>query len=259
MQVQNFLLLPMALLLPPRAQGGEIIGGRKAKPHSRPYMAYLERKLSNGKEQRCGGFLVREDVVLTAAHCAAREITVVLGAHDISQEEETQQRISVQQQIPHPDYDNKSFVNDLMLLQLEEPVELTDAVGTINLPRARQQVDPGSLCSVAGWGRTSLYKTTSILHEVELEVMSNKTCLADEFIQSRYKPSHMMCVGDPDENKASFWGDSGGPLVCAGTAEGIVSFGKKNGSPPRVFTRISTYITWIKSKLRRLRRRGTAL
>jgi hypothetical protein len=50
---------------------GEIIGGHKAKPHSRPYMAYL-RILNNGFWRTCGGFLIKEDFVMTAAHCSGR-------------------------------------------------------------------------------------------------------------------------------------------------------------------------------------------
>ena len=51
---------------------GEISGGREAKPHSRPYMAYLEIVTSREKQVACGGFLIRRDFVLTAAHCAGR-------------------------------------------------------------------------------------------------------------------------------------------------------------------------------------------
>uniref|UniRef100_A0A8C4WQ98 Granzyme B-like n=1 Tax=Gopherus evgoodei TaxID=1825980 RepID=A0A8C4WQ98_9SAUR len=157
---------PLGLRLVSMAGSGapweEIIGGWVAKPHSRPYMAYLKRKTCKG-EETCGGFLVQEDFVLTAAHCADGDITVLLGAHNVRRDEETQQQVSVRRKIPHPRYNETSFENDLMLLQLAELAELTDAVYTIPLPQAGRTVDPGSVCSVAGWGRTSLNSMRTIL------------------------------------------------------------------------------------------------
>uniref|UniRef100_A0A8C3F852 Peptidase S1 domain-containing protein n=1 Tax=Chrysemys picta bellii TaxID=8478 RepID=A0A8C3F852_CHRPI len=106
------ILLLVAFLLPPGAGAGEIIGGWEAKPHSRPYMAYLE--IQHGVSRSlCGGFLVSENFVLTA-------------------------------------------------------------------------------------------------------------------------------------------GDSGGPLVCQQTAQGIVSWGSKLGTPPAVYTRVSTFIPWIRKTMRML-------
>lgn len=46
-----------------------IVGGKVSIPHSRPYMVYIRDSKS---KQACGGFLVREDFVMTAAHCKNR-------------------------------------------------------------------------------------------------------------------------------------------------------------------------------------------
>uniref|UniRef100_A0A8C3FAQ3 Peptidase S1 domain-containing protein n=1 Tax=Chrysemys picta bellii TaxID=8478 RepID=A0A8C3FAQ3_CHRPI len=240
MKVQILILLPMAFLLPPGTWAGEIIQGQEAKPHSRPYMAFLDIR-DGEKRSRCGGFLVSENFVLTAAHCNGDEITVKLGAHNIQQRERSQQKISVRRQISHPQYDKETLNNDIMLLQLTKSAKLNRWVKTIALPLANNTVKPGTMCSIAGWGRTSTEtkSTPDTLQEVNLKVLKDDVCLKnpDETYYD-YDASTMMCVGDPKKGKASFKGDSGGPLVCGKTAQ--------------VYTRVSTFIPWIRDTMRRL-------
>ncbi|CAM4655794.1 unnamed protein product, partial [Caretta caretta] len=63
--------------------------------------------------------LVKKDFVLTAAHCSciAGNITVILGAHNVHEPEETQQLLRVRRIIPHPEFTRDPFTNDLLLLQ----------------------------------------------------------------------------------------------------------------------------------------------
>ncbi|XP_039355046.1 mast cell protease 3-like [Mauremys reevesii] len=248
------ILLPVAFLLPSGTGAGEIIGGREAKPHSRPYMAYLE--IQHGDNSSfCGGFLVSQNFVLTAAHCNGDKIIVILGAHDITKEEWSQQVIPVRRHYPHQDYSNETHNNDIMLLELKHKARLNGYVRLIPLPMAHQRVRPGTVCSVAGWGRTSAHNNLSsdTLREVDVVVMQDAACPRDpDVIYRDYNPSTMMCVGDPEKGKSSFKGDSGGPLVCQKTAQGIVSWGSEEGTPPAVYTRVSTFIPWIRKTMRML-------
>uniref|UniRef100_A0A8D2B0Y0 Peptidase S1 domain-containing protein n=1 Tax=Sciurus vulgaris TaxID=55149 RepID=A0A8D2B0Y0_SCIVU len=217
---------------------GKIIGGRVTEPHSHPYMAYLQFQTTMGI-RHCGGFLVREDFVLTAAHCWGRSINVTLGAHNIKEKERTQQIISERKAIPHP-YFNSKLSNDIMLLQVRHVIP--QIVMTTSL------LTPGMVCTVAGWGLLDLNQHTTKLHEVQLEIQKDKECL--NHFRKSFNSTIQICVGNPKEKNNSFLKDSGGPFVCNNVAQGIVSFGSESGTPPSVYTRISVFRLWIKKIMR---------
>ncbi|XP_023587218.1 granzyme B-like [Trichechus manatus latirostris] len=199
-------MLPLLILLSlplPSKTFVVITEGIEARPHSRPYMTAIKTSGVNNKWELCGGFLVREDFVLTVAHCLKRMIFVILGAHNATRNETTRQVIHVIQSFPHPMYKSDTLVNDIMLLkgdmdsflsavrrtgkarseltslhfsdQLKNKVRLNTAVKTISLPRSQDWVWPERVCRVAGW-RTENGKFSATLQEVELEVQDKKKC-----------------------------------------------------------------------------------
>ncbi|XP_024407051.2 granzyme B-like [Desmodus rotundus] len=243
------LLHLMAFLLLPDAEAGEIIGGHEAKPHSHPYMAYLNIQ---DEKKMCGGVLVQKNFVLTAAHCNGRLINVTLGAHNIQKQEKTQQVIQVKRTIPHPDYNAKNFSNDIMLLQLEKNIKPTKTVKPLCLPRGEGRLWPGQNCTVAGWGKVAPQgRSSDTLQEVELTVQKDTVC--EKLFNHYYNRTIQLCVGNPVEKKASFQGDSGGPLMCHNRIQGIVSYGFRNGTAPRIFTKISSFLPWIKKTMKSLK------
>uniref|UniRef100_A0A3Q3JQ06 Peptidase S1 domain-containing protein n=1 Tax=Monopterus albus TaxID=43700 RepID=A0A3Q3JQ06_MONAL len=74
-----FYFILIISLLPVAAHTAKIIGGHEAVPHSRTYMALLECHTSNGEKKYCGGFLLNEDFVITAAHCQAKSVYYTSG------------------------------------------------------------------------------------------------------------------------------------------------------------------------------------
>ncbi|NXO02670.1 DDN1 protein, partial [Rhinopomastus cyanomelas] len=248
-------LLTSVFSLLPWAGAGRIIGGREAEPHSRPYMAYVQISHRLGTAC-CGGFLIRSDAVLSAAHCVAGKenvkINVTLGAHNIKRKEQSQQvfRIKDGNWVRHPNYSRVTRENDIMLLKLEPKAKLTKEVAVVPLASLKTPEKPGTTCSVSGWGWTSLKKRrTNVLMEVDLTVQSYSVC---EHVFKKFKEKSMICVGDNSGRKSTYKGDSGGPLVCSGKAHGIVSYGRKKRLFPKVFTRISYFYSWVWKELRKL-------
>uniref|UniRef100_A0A3B5K8F6 trypsin n=1 Tax=Takifugu rubripes TaxID=31033 RepID=A0A3B5K8F6_TAKRU len=121
MSFYSGVLLRFGFASPEGASDSGIVGGKEAKPHSRPYMASLQV----GKDHTCGGILIRQDFVLTSAHCKRAGMTVVLGAHNIGRQEASQQRMEVAEFIPHPQY--RKFVYDVMLLKVN--TDMSDTGG----------------------------------------------------------------------------------------------------------------------------------
>ncbi|XP_077081831.1 mast cell protease 1A-like [Siphateles boraxobius] len=222
-----------------------IVNGREAKPHSRPYMVSL---LTNGQHD-CGGFLISDEFVLTAAHCwNGYEILVVVGAHDL-RSSQSSDVIRVKSYIQHPNYIPSPIQNDVMLLRLEKKVKLNKNIKWISLPKKGEEVEAGILCSVAGWGRLWTNGPGSYrLMEAFTTTKNQADC--QRRWRSSFLASQMICAYG---SGGSCKGDSGGPLVCGNTAVGVTSFGVKNlcNSPerPNVYTKISAYIQWIDEQM----------
>ncbi|XP_077463679.1 serine protease 57-like [Stigmatopora argus] len=221
-----------------------IVGGRDAPPHSRPYMASLQLQ----GQHICGGSLIKEDFVLTAAHCMVQSpLTVVLGVDYLDKNESTKQVFTIIRYIPHPDYDRHR--NDIMLLKLNGSATLTDAVQLI-APK-RRRVGRRSSCITAGWGDIGDNMTLSnTLQEVNVTLLSQRTC-------RRRWPSapifrSMVCGTGSRAFQGFCSGDSGGPLICGNETAGVASFsGQRCGNPrtPDVYMRVSSFIDWISSVL----------
>ncbi|XP_068105388.1 mast cell protease 1A-like [Hyperolius riggenbachi] len=204
----------------------EIIGGKEAKPHSRPYMAYIYTEIGNGQAATCDGALIDSSWVLTAAHCTINSSTIIkLGLHSLSNQGQYVQRFQVLNWIPHPHYNNLTFDNDVQLVQLNGTATSSNGVSPQKLPSAFSEVKAGTICKLAGWGRTSNdpKSNSDKLMEVSLPAISRDKC-AEMWYPNKIT-KNMMCTLDPKTGKGSCNGDSGGPLICQEQLRGVVSYG----------------------------------
>ncbi|XP_042076687.1 granzyme A-like [Haplochromis burtoni] len=209
----SVLISCVVLLIVQSSDGSEIIGGNEVKPHSLPFMALLE-----GNKGNCGGILIDEAWVLTAAHC--------------------------------------DKVNDLMLLKLNKKVKKTETVNWLKLGNAVKDPAAESICVVAGWGATksNAEQMSDVLRSVNVTVINRVKCNSRAYYNlDPVITSSMICAGSETADTCRLQGDSGGPLLCSGVLTGITSFGPKecgNKTHPGVYAFLSDkQLQWIKKTM----------
>ncbi|XP_069100361.1 serine protease 27-like [Pleurodeles waltl] len=245
-----------------RAQS-RVVGGQNARSGEWPWQVSI--RMSD--RDICGGALISEKWVLSAAHCLrwARplHISVVLGSLQLSGSNPHAVISKVKTIKLHPNYDFQSrSPGDLALVELQTPVNVTDYIMPICLPDSAVHFPTGMVCWITGWGYISSQEalpSPGILQKVKLPLIDAETCDELYHIQNDLLNENtslvkedMLCAGYVEGGKDGCKGDSGGPLVCQqdGTwlLAGISSFGEgcALANRPGVYSRIPAYIDWIK-------------
>ncbi|XP_007239145.2 coagulation factor IXb [Astyanax mexicanus] len=229
-----------------------IVGGNEATPGEIPWQVALVTKDKN--VTFCGGSLLSEVWVVTAAHCLEGKtgaFFIRLGEHDVKKEEGKESDHEIAEYHPHPSYNfQRSHNHDIALLKLQTPVLFSDyarpiCLGPKTFTENLLKSAPHSL--VSGWGRLRYGGHESdTLQKVEVPYVDRTECKGSDKI-SRF----MFCAGYSTIRKDSCQGDSGGPHATSfqGTwfLTGIISWGDECAKDGKfgIYTRVSRYMNWI--------------
>ncbi|MBD1583946.1 trypsin-like serine protease [Pseudoalteromonas sp. S16_S37] len=250
--ILSTLASPLLMAKPATSPDVEIniVGGTETDAHSRPYQVAL---LMNG-QQGCGGTLISQDWVLTAAHCvdnaSTSSLTVRVGAHSISRNDG--QTLRVSQIISHEQWRGAQSIRagyDIAVLRLASPASSQHTPAKLATADIEQQyASVGDYVTVSGWGLTSNRgRPSDTLREVDLPVISNSSCSS----QLNYSIPNSVICGGGQGGRSACNGDSGGPFaVRVGNdfySIGTVSWGIACQGAS-AFTRTTSYLDWIKAK-----------
>ncbi|MDH5553138.1 MAG: serine protease, partial [Nitrosomonas sp.] len=157
----------------------KILNGAETNISKWPWMAALITPgvgAFNG--QFCGGTLISNRWILTAAHCVTGETTatiqVLLGHTRLSDATENDLR-SISQIMIHPSYSEETLDADIALLELSQETTITpiQTLGHYSLDNSA-----GITATALGWGNTSFGIDTfpDTLHEVDLPIVHDELC-----------------------------------------------------------------------------------
>jgi len=231
-----------------KIQNTRIVNGEETEVNEYPWMVYVSG---------CGGSLISDRWVVTAAHCVPpfyhwNRNQIDLGQHDL---DTPAIRKYVKKVIIHENYNNNTHDNDIALIEFWNPVDFskTPDIRPICLPSKSSETFAGYQAIVAGWGLTGdTDRTSKVLREANVTVFSDTECKGS---WGWSITDNMICTAGYEKfQQGACEGDSGGPLVTRGEGEnsysliGIVSWGREGctqQTAPGVFVKLTNYLSWI--------------
>ncbi|RZF47480.1 hypothetical protein LSTR_LSTR007407 [Laodelphax striatellus] len=249
-----------------------IVGGEKASDKEFPFMAVLGYgKSFETARWICGGALISEKFIITAAHCLKSPSDgfvrwARLGNVNLKKNSSNEQIFDITKKLVHPKYKLPSFMYDIMILELDKPAVFTSYVRPVCL-NVNDTVNRDNAIAT-GFGKMQHSKSsmnieisdgsgTTDLMKVSLDINPLDVCRKSYSLSRRQFPQgvhdSVLCAGVLTGGKDTCQGDSGGPLViavddpfCMYCLIGVTSFGLFCGfKTPAIYTRVSYFVPWI--------------
>ncbi len=240
----------------------KIVGGEDVDIEDYPWQVSLQMTPVFGGGAFCGGTIISEEWIVTAAHCLLRDVNgedfeltptdVRIRAGFTAMNNPAQgSYYQVEEIILHPGYTTSSHRFDIALVRLASAIDFNHP-GKAPVALVTQQdadngmTDHGVMAKVSGWGALSSGgPSPNILQAIEVPVITSGTSYPPNMITP-----DMIMAGASGQDACQ--GDSGGPMVIEDgngwyKLAGVVSWGVGCGEPgyPGVYARVSYFEDWL--------------
>nr|AQM58439.1 venom s1 protease with cub domain 7 [Pristhesancus plagipennis] len=232
-----------------------IINGREASPNEYPWIVALKAYFGEAFIN-CGGSIVTQRHVLTAAHCLVnmyvdmaevkpQDVIVYTGAHNLNKLSPSVRQYKAEKIFVRPEF-IKQYTHDFAMVVVDSDIEFSQTVGPICLsPKRIAEIN--QKITILGWGKTQTGNPSPVLMKAKTAVIDPRKCndINPWEVCTRAKPS------------ATCTGDSGGPLSWLDpetnryTLMSLVSYGDPDCvSSPSVSTDIAFFYNWVQEKIK---------
>ncbi|KAJ8270835.1 hypothetical protein GJAV_G00119810 [Gymnothorax javanicus] len=230
-----------------------LVRGEPGKKGESPWQVLI---LNERGMFHCGGVLIDQLWVLTAAHCLETnfKFSVRLGDYERFKYEGTEVTVLVAEAISHPEYNPNTVDNDIALLRLLQPVHFSQYIVPVCLPdrtlAERVLHRNGTHTIVTGWGKQAEQGRhySSALSYISIPLVEHAQCARS---MENNVTQNVLCAGQLGRQEDACDGDSGGPMVTRRRDTwfliGLVSWGEGCGRRDKlgIYTKVSNYNEWI--------------
>ncbi|XP_070790530.1 transmembrane protease serine 12-like [Pituophis catenifer annectens] len=242
--------------------GSRIVGGNESEAGAWPWQVSLQvYNHGAGFIHLCGGTLLNNLTVLSAAHCCIGKSRperwrAVIGLHHLFKHKTYTIKRRIKAIKIHYFYHSKGYDDDIAVFRLSKSVTFNDYVQPACLPNITLALTSDMECFVSGWGmKKEKGKGSLTLQEAQIKIFSLDTCNQYDWHAGTI-PDTAFCAGSETGDVDTCQGDSGGPLVCYLSDSkyyvvGITSYGIGCGRPkfPGIYTNLPKYMIWLRRQM----------